>query len=62
MIKKCLLMFLYLGGALQGTFAHINNNFRIDNTYHKPTIILRVIALFLKDMSTLRHFESDFLN
>ena len=29
------LMFLYLGGALQGTFSHINNNSRIDNTYHK---------------------------
>ena len=28
-------VFLYLGGALQGTFSHINNNSRIDNTYHK---------------------------
>ena len=61
MTKKCFLMFLYLGGALQGTFAHINNNSRIDNTYHKHTIIFRVITLFFKDMSTLRHFESDFL-
>ena len=25
----------YLGGVLQGTFSHINNNSRIDNTYHK---------------------------
>ena len=27
--------YIYLGGALQGTFSHINNNPRIDNTYHK---------------------------
>ena len=39
----------------------INNNFIIDNTKHKHTIILRLITLFFKDMSTLRHFESDFL-
>ena len=26
---------LYLGGALEGTFSHIKNNSRIDNTYHK---------------------------
>ena len=49
-------MFLYLGGALQGTFAHINNN-----SYHKYTITFRVITLIFKDLSTLRHFESDFL-
>ena len=53
-------MFLYLRGALQGTFAHINNNSTIDNTY-KHTIIFRVITLFFKDMSTLRHFISAFL-
>ena len=35
MTKNCFLMFLYLEGALQGTFPHINNNSRIDNTYHK---------------------------
>ena len=34
MTKNSFLMFLYLG-ALQGTFSHINNNSRIDNTYHK---------------------------
>ena len=54
-------MFLYLGGALQGTFAHIKNNFRIDKTYHKYTITFRVIILIFKDLSTLQHFESDFL-
>ena len=34
MTKNCFSVFLYLGGALQGegTFAHINNNSRIDNT------------------------------
>ena len=53
-------MFLYLGGALQGTFAHININSRIDNTY-KYTITFCVITLIFKDLSTLRHFESDFL-
>ena len=61
MTKNCFLMFLYLGGALQGTFAHINNNSRIDNTYHKYTNTFRVITLIYKNMSTLRHFESDFL-
>ena len=61
MTKNCFLMFLYLGGALQGTFANINNNSRIDNTYHKYTITFRVINLIFKDLSTLRHFESDFL-
>ena len=35
MTKNCFLMFLYLEGALQGTFSHINNNSRSDNTYHK---------------------------
>ena len=33
--QKLFLMFLNLEGALQGTFSHINNNSRIDNTYHK---------------------------
>ena len=62
MTKNCFLMFLYLGGALQSTFAHINNNFRIDNTYHiKHTITFHVITLIFKDLSTSRHFESDFL-
>ena len=42
-------------------FSHINNNSRIDNTYHKETITFRVITLIFKDLSTLRHFESDFL-
>ena len=62
MTKKCFLMFLYLGGALQlqGTVAHINNNSRIDNAYHKHTIIFRVITLFFTDMFTLRQIESDF--
>ena len=40
MIKNYFSMFLYLGGELQGTFAHININSRIDNTYHKYTIIV----------------------
>ena len=61
MTKNCFLMFLYLGGALQGTFAHIKNNFRIDNTYHKYTISFCVITLIFKDLSTLQHFENDFL-
>ena len=52
MTKIVFLMFLYQGGALQGTVAHINNNSRIDNTYHKHTITFRVITLFFKDMST----------
>ena len=53
MTKNCFLMFLYLGGALQGTFSHINNNSGIDNTYHKYTITFRVITLIFKDLSTL---------
>ena len=61
MTKNYFLMFLYLGGALQGTFAHINNNSRIDNTYHKYTITFCVITLIFKDLLTLRHFENDFL-
>ena len=61
MTKNSFLMFLYLGGALQGTFAHLKNNFRIDNAYHKYTITFRVITLIFKDLSTLQHFESDFL-
>ena len=50
MTKKNILMFLYLGGAfyLQGTVAHINNNSRVDNTYHKHTITFPVITLFFK--------------
>ena len=43
MTKNCFLMFLYLGGALKGTFANINNNSRIDKTYHKY-ITFRVIT------------------
>ena len=61
MTKNCFLMFLYLGGALQGTFAHINNNSRINNTYHKYTITFRVITSIFKDLSTLRYFQGDFL-
>ena len=45
MIKNCFLVFLYLGGALQGTIAHLNNNSTIDNTYYKHTITFRVITL-----------------
>ena len=61
MTKISFLMFLYLGGALQGTFANINNNTRTENTYHKYTITFRVVTLIFKDLSTFRHFESDFL-
>ena len=60
MTKNCFLMFLYLG-ALQGIFTHINNNSRTDKTYHKYTITFCVITLIFKNLSTLRHFESDFL-
>ena len=61
MTKNCFLMFLYLEGALQGTFAHIKHNSRIDDTHHKYAITFRVITLIFKDLSTLRHFERDFL-
>ena len=63
MTKNCSLVFLYLrlGGALQGTIAHINNNSTIDSTYYKHTITFRVITLIFKDMFSLRHYESDFL-
>ena len=60
MTKNCFLMFLYLGGALQGTFAHIKHNNRIDDTYHKYAITFCVITLIFKDLSTLQHSERDF--
>ena len=58
MTKNSFLMFLYLGGALPGTFAHIKHNSRIDNTYniYHLSITFCVITLIFKDLSTLRHF------